>query len=309
MSIINHGEITCPLPGISVVIPCYNREVFLREAIESVLSQGYTGPLEIVVVDDGSTDESLEVASSFGPPVLVVPKPKDCPCQGPGPTRNRGIAASSQPLIALLDSDDLFLPGHLERLAGALTQEPEVMLVFDESMIFCDGVKSVFPYPNPLMTNPCASIMLLEPLPQTSALMFRRDVLRDIGEPFDASLLYGEDNDFRLRIAEKHPVRFVPGYGSMIREHGHRSIRTCQAKVLYENDMLFVKKATTRHRYPSRIVRFKKAKIIHAFAMSHWRERKRLFAFLGFLRASLTAPELALTTIYRWLLKKLSLGN
>ena len=297
------------LPGVSVVIPCYNREAFLREAIESILTQGYDGPLEIVVADDGSSDDSIGIASSFGPPVLVLPKPKDCRLQGPGPTRNRAIAASSLPLIALLDSDDLFLPGHLQRLAETLVQEPEVMLIFDEAMYFCDGEKYDFPYPDSLKTNPCAAIMLLEPLPQTSALMFRRDVLRDIGEPFDASLLFGEDNDFRLRIAEKHPVRFVPGYGSMIREHRHRSIRTGKAKTLYENDMNYVKKATTRHRYPSWVVRFKKAKIIHAYAMSHWRERKRLLAFLGLLRASLTAPEMAFATVINAFRKKRPLGK
>ena|GEM_PF-4185835 len=290
-----------------MVIPCYNREAFLREAIESILEQGYNGPLEIVVADDGSTDDSIEIASSFGPPVLVVPKPKDCRHQGPGPTRNRAITASSLPLIALLDSDDLFLPGHLERLAEALVQEPEVMLVFDETMYFRDGGQYDFPYPDSLKTNPCAAIMLLEPLPPTNAVMFRRDVLRDIGEPepFDTSLLYGEDIDFRLRIAEKYPVRFVPGYGSVIREHPHRSIRTGLAKTLYENDMSFVKKATARYRYPPWVVRFKKAKVIHGYAMKHWRARKRWRAFLGFLRASLTAPELAFATMFREFLKKL----
>ena len=123
-----------PLPGVSVIIPCYNREIFIREAIESVLAQDYGGPLEVVVADDGSTDASLEIASSYGVPVLVVPKPEGCKDQGPAPTRNRGIAASSHPLIAFLDSDDLFLPGHLERLVEALVRDPEVMMVFDEAM-------------------------------------------------------------------------------------------------------------------------------------------------------------------------------
>ena len=179
------------------------------------------------------------------------------------------------------------------------------MLVFDETLYLIDGIKVDFPYPERLKKNPCAPIMLFEPLPPTNSIMFRRAVLQEIGEPFDPSLRFAEDIDFRLRVAEKYPVRFVPGYGSVIREHSGRSIRTEQAEVLYENDMRMIGLATVRSRYPSWVVRFKKAKIIHALAMRRWRQGRKLLAFLGLLRASVTAPELALLTLGRWLQRKL----
>ena len=165
------------MQGVSVVIPCYNREAYLKEAIESVLAQEYGGPIEIVVADDGSTDRSVEIATSFGPPVIVVKKPSDCKSQGAGETRNRAIAASSHPFIAFLDSDDLFLPGHLLRLAQVLENDPNVGLVFDEAKMMIDGQIINFPYPKCIKHAPDANAMLLEPLPQTDAMMINRRVL------------------------------------------------------------------------------------------------------------------------------------
>ena len=85
------------MKGISIIIPVYNRETFLEEAIRSVLEQKYDGSLEIIVSDDGSTDRSLEIAHSFGSQVCVVLKDDKCKSQGVSGARNRGIAAATQP--------------------------------------------------------------------------------------------------------------------------------------------------------------------------------------------------------------------
>ena len=77
--------------GISVIIPVYNRELFIKEAIQSFLSQDYEGIIEVLISDDGSTDRSLIIAESFGEKVKILRKPKNCLTQGVSSTRNRGL--------------------------------------------------------------------------------------------------------------------------------------------------------------------------------------------------------------------------
>ena len=95
---------------MSVIIPTYNRGWILKEAVESVLAQDFTD-YELIVVDDGSTDDSREILNSFGQKIIVLRQPN----QGVSAARNRGIAAARAQLVALLDSDDLWLPQKLSR--------------------------------------------------------------------------------------------------------------------------------------------------------------------------------------------------
>ncbi len=96
--------------SVSVVIPCYNGAPFLRETLDSVLAQTHA-PLEVIVVDDGSTDASAAIAESYGPPVRVIRQQN----QGESVAQNRGIDESQGRWIAFLDSDDVWKPTKLER--------------------------------------------------------------------------------------------------------------------------------------------------------------------------------------------------
>jgi glycosyltransferase involved in cell wall biosynthesis len=109
--------------GVSCVVPVRDGERYLAETIESILAQTYR-PLEVIVVDNGSTDRSADIAGSFGPPVRVI-RQED---RGPPGGRNRGIRAARHPLIAFLDADDLFHPEKLERQVARLEARPELEL-------------------------------------------------------------------------------------------------------------------------------------------------------------------------------------
>ena len=286
-----------PLNGVSVIIPTYNREKYLKECLDSVLAQEYDGPLEIVVCDDGSTDKTLEIADSYGPPVVVVWKPEGCKDQGAGPTRNRGFAACQYPYIAFLDSDDYYLPGHLGRLANALAEDPEVMMVFDEAVFATSKGHHPVPYLASLKVKVEPAAFLIDAVPQTNAFMFRRTVLDEIGIPFNTSLQYGEDVDFKLRVTERFLVKFVPGLGSAIREHTTRSIYTCKGKTLYEYDMKFLQLAKERFPYPQYAIRIRKAKALYKWGMDELRGKKYFLALTLFLQASYTCPGLVYETL------------
>jgi glycosyltransferase involved in cell wall biosynthesis len=110
-------------PGISLVIPCYNAALYLREAIDSALNQTVK-PRQVIVVDDGSTDGSLHIARSYGKAVTVIEQANS----GAAAARNRGLTEADQPMITFLDADDRLVSDKFERQLKALAEDPEAML-------------------------------------------------------------------------------------------------------------------------------------------------------------------------------------
>lgn len=179
---------------ISVVIPVYDGERFLAEAIESVLAQDYR-PLDLVVVDDGSQDGSAAVASRY-PEVRLLRKAHT----GVADSLNAGLALVRGPLIGFLDADDRWLPGKLARQYALLAPHPEVDVVF--------GYERRFFEPRAGGTAPPP----LDPVPGYSkcGLLIRRSALERVG-PFDASLpsvdfieWFGRAHDAGL-VMQLHP--------------------------------------------------------------------------------------------------------
>lgn len=111
-------------PGVSVIIPAYNVACCLRQAVESALEQT-PGPREVIVINDGSTDETAAVARSFGQKIIYVEQPN----QGQGGARNAGLRIAQGEFIGFLDADDHWLPGFLAACAGFLRDHPDAIAV------------------------------------------------------------------------------------------------------------------------------------------------------------------------------------
>src|ERR1044071_9784434 len=120
-------------PTVSVVIPAYNAERYLGEAIESVLAQTYA-PLETIVVDDGSSDGTAAVARSH-PGVTLISQEN----AGPAAARNRGFAASRGELIAFHDADDLMTPDKLAVQVGEMLAKPAIGCVLAEQELLIEA--------------------------------------------------------------------------------------------------------------------------------------------------------------------------
>ncbi len=110
-------------PLVSAIVPVYNGERFLGEALDSILDQDYA-PLEVIVVDDGSTDGSLAVAESRD--VRIIRRERG----GPGAARNAGVEAAGGDLLAFLDQDDAWLPGKVRKQVDVLRERPEAGFVY-----------------------------------------------------------------------------------------------------------------------------------------------------------------------------------
>lgn len=136
-------------PEFTVVIALYNKEPFIRHTLQSALSQEYP-PKEILVVDDGSTDRSVDqIADLIGGEVRLIRQTNS----GPGPARNRGFAEARHEWVALLDADDLWLPDHLATLAEMILAFPAADVVNTASSLIRAGGQSELVAPNDAGTD------------------------------------------------------------------------------------------------------------------------------------------------------------
>lgn len=217
------------MKGISVIIPVFNRETFLAEAIQSVLDQGCKGSLEIIVSDDGSTDRSADIAISFGPPVKIVLRPPDCAQpRGAAAARNRGLAAATQPYVAFLDSDDFLLPGHLNRLARIMDKDASLGFAFSRMLQMKTDERGFYyaPWTRAALTDRDISNPLVSRsyIVSTNILLFRRSVFERVGT-FNECYSNGEDGDMWLRISEQYPSAFADHFGAVYRlAHGSEQL-------------------------------------------------------------------------------------
>ncbi len=190
-------------PLVSVIIPTYNRGWIVREAIDSVLAQDFED-FELIVIDDGSTDDTRRLLDSYGRDITVI-------CQansGVSAARNRGIAAAAGQLIAFLDSDDLWLPGKLSRQVAFFETHPQTLINQTNEIWVRNGVRV-----NPGRRHRKSSGMIFERslalcLVSPSAVMVRKNLLDTVGG-FDETMPACEDYDLWLRISCRYPVYLI----------------------------------------------------------------------------------------------------
>lgn len=205
---------------ISVIIPAYNQGHYLGEAIQSVLDQTYPD-FEVIVVDDGSTDKTAQVACSFSDPRVRYIHQEN---RGLSAARNTGILRSSGKYLTFLDSDDLFVADKLETLLNAMQRDPELGFVAGQAVLIDENALPLGKvFDTPLPENP-AHLLLWNPLHVCSVLL-RRDWQQKVGL-FDESLQAYEDWDMWLRLARAGcRMGWVPHPVSLYRFHTRQMTR------------------------------------------------------------------------------------
>ena len=193
-------------PRVSVVIPTYNRAALLIEAVESVLRQSYDD-LEVVVCDDGSTDDTAERVRAFGPRVHYIGLAHT---GRPGSPRNRGIEAARGELIAFLDDDDLWEPDKLARQIELMDRDGLSLVYTDRRLMFSDGSRSdPVATPAPASPDRLLEMVLQGQFPFLCTALVRRSLLRQVNG-FDETLETGEDLDLWLRLGRVVRAGRVP---------------------------------------------------------------------------------------------------
>ena len=207
------------MPTISVIVPAYNAERTILETITSVLQQTFSD-FELIVINDGSTDRTLELLNSENDPRLKV---FSYPNGGVSVARNRGITQARGEFIAVLDADDVWTPDKLELQVAALQQHPEAGVAYSWAYYMDEEGKSIQPSePVYFAGNVYAQLLVNDFVVSCSNCLIRRQAVESVGE-FDPAVAGAADWDYWLRLAlhwsfvvvPKHQVFYRISSGSM----------------------------------------------------------------------------------------------
>lgn len=209
---------------VSVIIPTYNRARMLRQAIRSVLAQTYRN-FEVIVVDDGSTDDTREIVAAIDDPRVRYVWQEN---QERSAARNNGVSQSTGELLAFLDSDDVILPHKLALHVEMLDRYPEAVLVYGSDVNMDDENRLLNPFDllhisdEPVVRD-CSDDLARGCSLSTISVLLRRKAFEEAGG-FDLRLSHAEDWDLWVRVSELGPFCTVRSPVSAVRAHASRSI-------------------------------------------------------------------------------------
>jgi glycosyltransferase involved in cell wall biosynthesis len=218
-------------PLVSVVIPTYNYGHYIGETVESALGQTYS-PIEIIVVDDGSTDDTQERLTVYGDRVRYIHQQN----RGLSAARNTGIQTAQGEFVALLDSDDLWLPDKVKRQVTVAIQQPDIGLVATERFAIDETGRRL-----DYVTGRCsregfceltARELLEFPAFSPSSVLARRDCLLTVGG-FNESLTAVEDMEMWVRVAAR--FRVVRLNATLTAQRFHSRSMSHQADSMFRN--------------------------------------------------------------------------
>ena len=211
-------------PLVSVVVPVFNGEKYVAEAIDSILAQDYPA-MEIIVVDDGSSDSTLGILATYGNRIRVLQQAN----KGSAAARNLGVASANGHYIAFLDADDYWFPGKVAQQVAAL-QATGCRMSYS-NFKFWHPVDGVWPQASTMLAAENApgagciekrwvyADLLLDCLVWTSTVMVEKALLLAVGG-FDEQLRKGQDYDLWLRLSRVVEMAAMPGITALYRIHG-----------------------------------------------------------------------------------------
>ncbi|SEP36380.1 Glycosyl transferase family 2 [Nitrosovibrio sp. Nv6] len=231
-------------PTVSIIIPTYNCEAYIAETLNSVLSQTLRN-IELIIVDDGSTDRTLDIVASYGSPVRLLRQANSGVCAA----RNYGIREAAGRYICLMDHDDYWFPDKLALQVEQMEAHPEIGLVYSSFIWWHPDEKGMFPGPDSFEAASFpAGIdeefsgwiyhqLLLDCWILTSAALIRAEVFDKCGV-YDESLPYSEDWDLWLRISREYPVIKLNKPLTLYRQHPQQGNRMAR-DIDYRTELLW----------------------------------------------------------------------
>lgn len=197
---------------VSVIVPLFNKAPYVRRAIDSIVRQSYRD-LEVIVVDDGSTDGGREIVESLRVPALRLIAQENA---GPGAARNAGVAVAKGSLLAFLDADDEWFPTFLERSVSLLAEDPSAASVTSAWVRDPPGTSTVpnwsrrglssRTYRLDEQTDPALAVTLLALTSWACSTVMRADAVRKYGGFYERGCTYGEDAFLTLKMLLREPA-------------------------------------------------------------------------------------------------------
>lgn len=214
---------------VSVIMPAYNGERFIQQAIESMLAQTYSD-WELIIIDDGSTDSTAQIVSSFQDQRLVYVYQEN---RGQAAALNRGLDVARGEYITTLDVDDWYVPNSLQDRVVFLDQHPNCDVVYGDG-VFCDADGNKLQYFSEMrlgnVTGDVFDVLISNSFYGTGAsVMIRAQALQKHGIRYDESIVWCQDYDIYLRLAEKCQFGYVDSLTVWYRLHNANMTMTMPA--------------------------------------------------------------------------------
>jgi glycosyltransferase involved in cell wall biosynthesis len=248
---------------ISVVVPAYNASSWIKETLDSILAQTFQD-FEVIVVDDGSTDDTADLIESYGGVVRCVRKTNG----GASSARNVGIRCSRGSWIAFVDADDLWLPFKLDLQVRMIDKNPDLVWQYSDAYIFesdsrcirCLASENHKPYKGDILRQLLMYCFIPSPTP-----LVRRDVFDQVGFFSESPVTrIGEDWDLWLRIAAMYNVGYVDQPTAGIRQHKTSMIGSVDLGYYLNSKITVVEEALQRE--PKRLKDLRKTAVANVLA-------------------------------------------
>ncbi len=248
------------LAKVSVIIPCYNREKYVREAVESVLQQTHEN-VELLVVNDGSTDSTSGILKSYGDRLIYLEHPGGTN-QGQSASINLALSHATGDYIAILDSDDMWVTNKIEKQLSYLEKHPEIGLVYSNGWGTDENgnvLYNIYEANHEEHSNPNRVLLDCYFLVPNNALV-RSEIYQKIGG-FDETMRAAQDHDMAIRIAEVTKLAYIDEFLFYYRRHPD-SISNKKADLRWQTGFAILEKARLRYPYPASIIRRRRA-VLH----------------------------------------------
>lgn len=265
---------------VSVLIPLYNRASYIQDTINSVLEQDYPD-IELIVIDDGSTDGGDRLVQAYADrgELQLLRHPGNVN-KGQAAALNLGLAVATGEFIAILDSDDLYVPGKISKQVDFLRQHPDIGLVYGNGKgIDAQGrVLYDINYDNRIEVSDPNALLLdcYFLLPQNS--LVRASVYAQAGQ-FDESLRSGQDHDMLIRLAEHTRIAHQSIDSFRYRRHGD-SISATGTETRWRCGLIILDKAAARYPYRKSTLRKRRALVNFRLAQALYQKKKNRFEML-----------------------------
>lgn len=230
-------------PLVSIIIPTFNCEKYIKSTIDCLLAQSYKN-IEIIVIDDGSTDRTVDMVQAYPIPVRLIQQSNSGVCKA----RNHGLSNARGDFICFMDHDDYWFPDKLTEQMDTLDKHPEVGIVYSSFINWQEAPDGTHADPSSFSLDSYGTgidaaysgwiyhLLLLDCWMLTSTAMFRRSVFTTSGT-FDESLPYSEDWDLWLRISREQQFIKLKRPNTLYRQHQHQGNRVIR-EVDYRSQLL-----------------------------------------------------------------------
>jgi glycosyltransferase involved in cell wall biosynthesis len=278
--------------SVAVVIPCYNSSKYIRKTLDSVLNQNYKD-LEIVAIDDGSTDETRRILGSYLPKIRILSHPNNANL-GQAASLNLGINETKSYLIAFLDSDDLWYPGKVKDQVKIFEKHTDVGLVYTNGYVIDEKDNALYKiFPEKFLEkNVLGEILLKCYIKTPSSVMVKAEIIEKSG--LFRENLHSTDHDMWIRMSEITKFYYIPDILIGYRKHrGQKS----SARRQWEDGFTILKEACKRFPYGANLKRKRLAVLYYRLGEYDWGHYHYFRGLMNYCLAGILDPVRAMNAI------------